>query len=87
MSTDNSTTEHPNSNDLSIQMHQNPSAEKYIYHFYVIYNREGIEMISLRRNFVEDQKVILSNMVLNYPGFTVRTIEIDYRKYAEERYR
>ena len=56
--------------------------ERYIYSFFVIYKKDGSELVSLRKNYVEDQKVMLSNMILAYPGYTLKTVVVDYRRFA-----
>jgi len=84
MSPDNSAQLFSQNENFGTKSNTSPKNDSYIYYFYVIYNKEGVEMVSLRKNFVEDQNVALSNMVLNYPGFTLRTIEVDYRRFAED---
>ncbi len=84
MSQDSSAQFFSQNEDFKAKTNNSIKNDQYIYYFFVIYNKEGVEMVSLRKNFVEDQNVALSNMVLNYPGFTLRTIEVDYRRFAED---
>ena len=59
------------------------SLEQYVFHFFVIFNKEGVEMMSLRKNFVDEQKVLPEGLISIFPGYTIRTIEVDYSRYAE----
>ncbi len=67
MSQDSSAQFFSQNEDFKAKTNNSIKNDQYIYYFFVIYNKEGVEMVSLRKNFVEDQNVALSNMVLNYP--------------------
>jgi len=69
----------------SRQIKGNSSVNKKHKHlFFVILNSEGNELLWLRKIFVEQNKIIISNMLLLHPGFSSVEIEIDYRKYSAE---
>ena len=69
----------------SSQIKGNSSVNKKQKHlFFVILNSEGCELMWLRKMFVEQNKIIISNILLLHPGFSSLEMEIDYKKYSTE---
>ena len=82
MSTDNSVNTHQENEDLDNYLPISAGNKPFIYHFFVIYKKDGSELVSLRKNYVEDQKVLLANMILAYPGYTLKTVIVDYSRFG-----